>query len=81
MITLASITQFFAWCTLLNIGLFLFSALLLSVFSGPIKKLHSALLSVDPNQLTTLYFNFLARYKLLIIVFNLVPYLALRIII
>jgi hypothetical protein len=42
--------------------------------------LHSRLFQVDPVSLPKLYFAWLGNYKILIIMFNLVPYLALRLI-
>ena len=45
----------------------------------PIAKLHGRLFDLPPSELSLTYFNFLANYKILIFVFNLMPYLALRI--
>jgi hypothetical protein len=33
---------------------------------------------VDPNNIATLYFQYLANYKIAIFMLNIVPYLALR---
>lgn len=75
----AEIANLLGWCTLLNCGLLIFSSLMLVVFLKPVSQLHARLFDLDPTELKMSYFRFLANYKVLIIVFNLVPYLALRI--
>ena len=77
--SIATITTFLGWCSVINIGLLGFSALLLVMLNSPIKKLHSALMRVDPDALNILYLDFLGYYKLAIIMLNLVPYFAWRI--
>ncbi|MEP3428733.1 MAG: DUF6868 family protein [Roseibium sp.] len=78
--TLDHLTHFLAWCTLINIALLLFSTVCLYAFSEQVRKIHSKLFDIDENKLPGIYFKYLAAYKILIIVFNLVPYIALRII-
>jgi len=48
------------------------------VFNSQIKVIHSRLMATNTTGLNMLYFNFLANYKVLILMFNLVPYFALR---
>ena len=43
-------------------------------------RVHSKMFDLDPQKLPAMYFDYLGRFKVLVIVFNLVPYLALRII-
>ena len=43
-------------------------------------NMHSKIFDLDLQTLPAMYFEYLGRLKLLVIVFNLVPYLALRII-
>ncbi|NND83188.1 MAG: hypothetical protein HKN50_12240, partial [Gammaproteobacteria bacterium] len=45
----------------------------------PVIKLHSSLSGVAEERLPEMYFSFLANYKLAFIMFNLIPYLALRV--
>ena len=77
MMELTDITAFFGWCTLINIGFYSFSALCIFGFKGFTTNLHSKFTGVDPNDLPALYFKFLGTFKIVIIVFNLAPYLAL----
>ena len=76
---LASAAAFFGWATLINIVLLLIVALSITVLRCPIAKIHSKLFGMSEAELTPLYFQYLANYKLLVIIFNLVPYIALKI--
>ena len=44
-----------------------------------IKFLHSKMFHVSPDELSLIYFEYLAWYKLLWLIFNLVPYVTMRI--
>ncbi|EEF80999.1 DUF6868 family protein [Methylophaga thiooxydans] len=75
--TLDALTTLFAWMTVINIGLLLFSTLMLTVFKSFVIRIHHRLTGLEANKLEPAYFHYLALYKILIIVFNLVPYLVL----
>ena len=76
---LTTLATFFGWSTVLNIGLLVFAAFVLVVFNAQVKTLHVKYITLDTTNLNTLYFSFLGRYKLAIIMLNLVPYWALKI--
>ncbi|MEO1656296.1 MAG: DUF6868 family protein [Pseudomonadota bacterium] len=78
---LLDITTFLAWCTLINFGLLIGATLALVGFRGSVSSIHGAIFGIPKDELSKLYFLYLVVYKLLIIVFNLVPYLVLRLII
>ena len=80
MITVDTVTEFLAWSSIINIGLLLFSALFIIFFPSFIVKIHSKLFDLDGNSLPSIYFQYLAQYKILVIIFNIVPYFALKII-
>ena len=44
-----------------------------------ITRLHSRMFGVNENEIPALYFQYLGYYKLLILIFNLVPYIAMKI--
>lgn len=69
---------FLGWCSVINVGVLLFSTLMLVVMKGTIIAVHSKMFGVDPQNLPTTYFNYLANYKVAIFIFNLAPYCALR---
>ena len=72
------ITVFLGWCTAINFSIYVFSALALFVFKDLIINIHSKFSGVNASKLPTLYFQYLANYKIAIIVLNFVPYIALR---
>ncbi|MBX2830581.1 MAG: hypothetical protein KTR23_05320 [Rhodospirillales bacterium] len=74
------ITTFLGWSTLINFVLLMVTFLCLTVFRGPILRLHSAMFKITPEELMPRYLGFMAFYKVLIIFFNLVPYIVLKMI-
>lgn len=70
---------FLAWCTAINLGLLIVSSLVVVSFRGPISRMHAKLFGLDDTFLRQSYFRYLADYKIAVLVFNLVPYIALRI--
>ncbi len=79
MIGVNELTTFFGWCTLINIGVYLFSALFIIVFKSFTINLHSKIVGVEASELPNMYFNFLGNYKIGLLLLNLTPYIALKI--
>ena len=79
MIDLQWMTTFLGWCAVMNIGLLLFTAIWLMVFGGLTKGIHSTILGVDEGILDAIYIQFMGNMKIAVIVFSVVPYLALRV--
>lgn len=77
---ITSLTTLFGWMTVLNFTLLLISTLILAVFKTRIIRLHSHLTGVAETTLEPVYLYWLGFYKVLILVFNLSPYLALNLI-
>jgi len=59
-------------------GMLMFAAILLIVLGGPIKKAHGRMYGLAEDDLSRAYFQYLAQYKIAIFVFNLAPYVAIR---
>lgn len=74
-----TIREFLGWCSIINIGLSLFSLIIITSFRSPILRIHSKIFNVNEEDLSRGYFQFLGQYKTATIMFNIVPYLALRI--
>jgi len=77
--TIETLTIFLGWCSVINIGLLLFSTLMLIVIRDFAIKLHSGLFGVNPEELPITYLQYLGNYKIAIIVLNIVPYIALKV--
>jgi hypothetical protein len=76
--TQEALTTFFAWSSAIHIGFLLFATVALYALGNFAKSVHGRLFAASDADLDRLYMNFLAGYKLLIIIFALVPYLVLR---
>ncbi|MGI9436522.1 MAG: DUF6868 family protein [Geminicoccaceae bacterium] len=78
--TVEQLTGFFGWCSLINIIVIVVAAFGLMLTRDWVLKIHAGMFGVDEAELPSIYFKYLAYYKIAFFVFNLVPYLALRII-
>lgn len=79
MITIEVLTAFFGWCSVFNIGLLALTTVFLLVSKDWVSGIHASLFGLDRAELLPIYFGYLAHYKIAILVFNLVPYIALRV--
>lgn len=68
------------WSSVLNLSMLVFAAIVLLVAGEPIKRIHTRLYGLSDADLDRSYFQYLANYKIMIFVFNLAPYLAIRIV-
>jgi Zn-dependent protease len=73
------VSEVFGWMSLINIGLLSLATLALMWMGERVTSVHGRLFGIPAQQLKTMYMNYLAHYKLLIFIFNLVPYIALKI--
>jgi len=77
--TIETMREFLGWCSVINVGLLIFSAIFVTLLSGPISRIHAKMFNLDESDLSSAYFQYLAQYKIAIIVFSIVPYFALTI--
>ncbi len=78
MMTTETLTELLGWASIINIVILLFSTILLIAMRGTISKVHSKLFGLDEKDLGRAYFQYLAQYKIAIIVLNIAPYIALK---
>lgn len=78
MMSIIELAAFFGWCSVINIGVLCFSSLCILMFKDVIVSIHSRVLGVDKKDLPRLYFQYLAIFKVGVILLNIVPYIALR---
>ena len=74
------LTEFLKWMSIINIGLLLFSTFAVLTMKSLMVKMHSKLFGVTETQISQVVYAYLGIFKVLIIVFNIVPYIALMII-
>ena len=77
---LEQLSEFFKWMTIINIGLLLFSTFAVVAFKSLMVNIHTRMFGVSEAQLSVAVYAYLGMFKVLIIVFNIVPYFALLII-
>lgn len=73
-----TLTTFFGWCSVINIGVLVFSTIALVAMKGPISTVHSKLFGISQEKLPAAYLQYLGSYKIAIFIFNVVPYFALK---
>ena len=78
--TLATLASFLMWCSIINYGILIFWALLYIFAHGFMEKIHGRWYRLTPEQYRVMNVSGIILYKLLIILFNIVPYIALRIV-
>ena len=79
MMTIEALTELLGWASVLNIAVLMLSTVTLIAMRGVISNIHSKLFGLDEQDLGRAYFQYLAQYKIAIIVLNIAPYIALKI--
>jgi len=75
-----SIRAFFMWCTILNAALLVLSWLM-CVWAGDwVWRIHNKWFSISRETFNVAIYSFIGLYKILVFVFNLIPYVALSIV-
>ncbi len=76
--SIETIREFLGWCSVINIGMLFISTIMLTIMRSWVVKIHASTTGVSEAELPRIYIEFLGNYKILIIIFNVVPYLSLR---
>ncbi len=77
--TTETLTEFLGWVSVINIAVLLISGILVIAMRGLISKVHSKIFGLDQKDLGRAYFQYLAQYKIAMIVLSIAPYIALKI--
>jgi hypothetical protein len=75
-----TLRTFFLWCTIINGIVLLFSSLICFFAPDWAYSMHGRLFNLSRETVNTICYSFIALYKMVWIVFNLVPWIALLII-
>ncbi|MGV6849140.1 MAG: DUF6868 family protein [Marinibacterium sp.] len=79
--TVEMLSEFFGWMIVLHVGFYSFTATMVLLFRDRMVNLHARLFDIDPRRARTTVYQWLGAYKLFILIFCVVPYLALRIVV
>lgn len=73
-----ALTSFFGWCAVINIGLLFFTTFFAVFMRRFALRVHSKMFALGEDDILRAYFQYLAQYKILTLVFSVVPYAALK---
>jgi hypothetical protein len=68
------------WCTVINFGLLLWWALFILLAHDLVYRLHSRWFKLSVEQFDAIHYTGMAFFKIMVLLFNLAPYIALRIV-
>ena len=75
---LETLTLFFYWCTLINFCLLFITGLMLMLARDFVCGLHCKIFNLSKEQICLANYQFMAVFKIFFFIFNLVPYIALK---
>ena len=75
-----TLRAFFMWCTIINVVLMCISFIFCAFTGGFVYRMHGKWFPMSRETLTVVLYSYMGIYKIFIIMFNLVPYLALLIV-
>jgi len=78
--TLEEIRSALAWCTVINFGILLWWFLFISLAHDWTYRMHRKFYNITVDKFDAIHYAAIAFFKILVLTFNLVPYLALRIV-
>ncbi len=74
------LSRFFMWCTILNAGLLALSFLVLAAGGDFVYKMHSRWFPMPREKFNASIYTMIGTYKIMVLVFNAVPWAVLAII-
>ncbi len=78
--TMEVVRDMLGWCTLINIGVLLYWWLMIAFAHDWIYRYHGRWFKIPVETFDAIHYGGMAAFKIAIFMFNLVPYLALRIV-
>ena len=78
MSSLDTLTAFFGWTTVINLVFLAVSTIIVIAMRETISRYHGKMFGLESADLSRAYFQYIAQYKIAIIVFSLTPYIALK---
>ncbi len=77
--SIRALATFFGWCTVINIGLVILIVVAWMLFQQGLAELLASTFGIAQDEARATFFRVLQQHRLLIIVLNLAPYFALKI--
>lgn len=79
--TVEQIAAVLAWCTLINLGLLIWWVLFVLFAHDFTYRMHTRWFKISHEDFDAIHYRLMGVFKMGVILFNLVPYLALRIVV
>ncbi|BBM84240.1 DUF6868 family protein [Candidatus Uabimicrobium amorphum] len=73
------LTTLLGWASVINIGILMVSTIMIFLLGNFATKVHSKMFKMEEADVQKGYFQYLAQYKIVTLVFNVAPYLSLKI--
>jgi len=77
--SIETFTEFFGWCTIINIGIYLLTVVSLTLFRSMVLRVNTKIFAISEEDVSRMSFQYVAAYKLAITVLCFAPYVALKI--
>lgn len=74
--TIYQIRDILMWCSVINVALMIVMFLILWLGRSWVYKMHSKMFPITESQFNAIAYSFLGVYKLVIYVFNIIPWIA-----
>lgn len=74
------LTTFFMWCTIFNVGLLFLSFIFLAFAGDFVYRIHSKWFPMTKETFNVICYLFIGIYKIIVLAFNIIPWIALAII-
>jgi hypothetical protein len=71
-------TSFFGWLTIVNMGIYTFSVLMLWLMRGFVYRMNATMFGVSEEEVAKTVFKYVGAYKLIIAAFCFAPWLTLK---
>lgn len=75
-----TLTSFFMWCTIINTGMLLFLVVIFMLAPDLAYRLQSTYIGISRETFNLIFYSFIGFFKAIVLVFNVVPWIALLII-
>ncbi|MEE9357057.1 MAG: hypothetical protein V3U62_01655 [Sedimenticolaceae bacterium] len=75
-----TLAAFFMWCTIINGAMFVFSAAMCILARDFVYRVHSKWFAMPRETFNVIIYSWVGLFKIVFLVFNVVPYVALLII-
>ncbi|TFG75581.1 MAG: hypothetical protein E4H21_08465 [Thermodesulfobacteriales bacterium] len=78
--TVEIIRNFLAWCSVINVGVLIYWWLFFTLAHGFVYRIQGKWFKLSVEKFDAIHYTGIAFFKMSIILFNIVPYIALRIV-